>query len=454
MADVRALFTESFAYVLLFEHMHLQGEFQPSYEQVYGDLTALLERQQVAARRQGMLDQDYREARFAFVAWADETILKHTAWEHHSRWNASPLQLAYYQTRNAGEEFFEHLQALRPEHKDLRELYYLCLGLGFSGQYFLGLEDELKLNRIRHEQAQQLAAPVGGMQEVSRLTAQPYEIVPPAGKPVRPPWSRFLVQAGLALLIGVPLALLLFYAFVQTPRTKLDLAAQVRQWMAERPELLQCATVVVETVNVQTGVVDLSGRVAHEAQRTEIRTGVQSISGVTKVNDTFHIIPRPFCEVVELLEPIKKYAEDNNSGLGVRLGKPDPLPLYTRGEQLVVEIKGPATFQSHVYVDYYTADGAVSHLFPNADEARNVLDPHGSYIVGDLKGPKQWNIAPPYGLELVTVIASKTPLFSPPRFDLGESTRDYLGLLRQALRSVPPADVTATFHFITTRDQP
>src|SRR5688572_28791882 len=115
MADVRTLFADLFAYVLLFEQRHLQGDFQPSYEEVRGGITALLKQQAAAAQRQGILERDYQEARFAFVAWADETILHHTTWKHHYEWNAAPLKLEYYQTRNAGEELFEHLQSLRPE---------------------------------------------------------------------------------------------------------------------------------------------------------------------------------------------------------------------------------------------------------------------------------------------------------------------------------------------------
>src|SRR5688572_16733986 len=107
MSSVQELFSELFAYILLFEQTTLQGEFQPSYEQVRRDITVLLEQQKAAAKRQGMLDKDYQDACFAVVAWADETILKHTTWKHHHEWNDFPLQLEYYQTRNAGEDFFE-----------------------------------------------------------------------------------------------------------------------------------------------------------------------------------------------------------------------------------------------------------------------------------------------------------------------------------------------------------
>src|SRR5262249_24435029 len=140
MTQLPTLFADLFAYVLLFEQTHLQGEFQPSYEQVRHDIAALIQQEKAAAKRQGMLDKDAEDACFAVVAWADETILKHTTWKSHNEWNRHPLQLEYYQTRNAVEEFFERLENLGAAQQAVREVYYLCLGLGFSGQYFLGLE--------------------------------------------------------------------------------------------------------------------------------------------------------------------------------------------------------------------------------------------------------------------------------------------------------------------------
>jgi type IV/VI secretion system ImpK/VasF family protein len=204
MTMAHMLFADLFTYVLLFDQTHLQGEFQPAYEQVRQDIAALFQQEKGTARRQGILDKDVQEAAFAVVAWADETILKHTTWKHHHQWNTYPLQLEYYQTRNAGEEFFEHLEQLGATQQAIREVYYLCLALGFSGQYFLGLEDELKLTQMRHEQARHLTLPVESVQEIEKITAQPYEVHPPIGRPVRYPLTNLLLQAGLVLLVTVP----------------------------------------------------------------------------------------------------------------------------------------------------------------------------------------------------------------------------------------------------------
>jgi type VI secretion system protein ImpK len=387
MANGRELFSELLGYVLLFEQTNQQGEFQPSYEQVRRDIAALLEQEKSAAKRQGMLDRDYQDACFAAVAWADETILKHSTWKHHHEWNALPLQLEYFQTRNAGEEFFERLERLRAEQKQVREVYYLCLGLGFSGQYFLGMEDELKLNHIRHEQAQHLALAVEDVQDIDKLTPQPYQVPTEDHGPIERPWTDLLLRAGLPLLILIPIVLALMYWFWLAPPSVpvAPLAERVKQWLDGHPGVLECAKVT--NVDVQAGVVGLGGRVVSEAQGAEIRKGVLSLERGIQVKDTFQTIPRPFCEVLDLLEPFKKRNEDQAFDLTARLNKQGDLPLYVNNENFIVEVKTPAKFESYVCVDYYSTDETVGHLFPNAEEKSNRFGPNRSYTVGQLNGP-------------------------------------------------------------------
>ncbi len=521
MTQVYTLFADLFAYVLLFEQAHLQGEFQPSYEQVRQDIAGMLQREKATAKRQGILDKDVQDAGFAVVAWADETILKHTTWKSHQEWNRYPLQLEYYQTRNAGEEFFERLEKLGAAQQTVREVYYFCLGMGFSGQYFLGLEDELKLRQIRQAQAQHLTCPVESVQDIDKITAQPYEVHPPLGRPVRRPLTHLLLQAGLVCLVVVPLV---FFGLKTcgSPSASLQLAVRkggsgsgtvtsvpegincgssctapyangakvtlkatpdpgsvfsgwsgdlgcaegmtltagltctatfnldaqaIQQLLAQQP----CARV---SVNLQAGVADLGGRVASTSQGADIRKMVESVKGVTQVKGTekFEIVPRLFCAVLELLEPVKKQAEDRGIDLVTSLNKVGNIPDYYDQESLVITGKTPTKFESYVYVDYYDANGMVGHLFPNPYVRTNRLKSNQSLALGqpNSSSPSIITSTKPPGLELITVIASKTQLFSVLRND--EPAESYLNELRQSLskQSVQP-DITATFHFIRTR---
>lgn len=272
--------------------------------------------------------------------------------------------------------------------------------------------------------------------------------------PPTPTSGYIRVTVGEVLVVAVLLVLGLAYVlwthlpFTRSPR---DLKAVVAEWLTTSPEQLQCAAITVAAVN--QGIVTLAGRITHEGQRQALYRGLKNLKGVTAVNDMFRIVPRPLCEVMDLLEPFKQVATEQGLRVQARLNKAEALPLYMRGENLVIEIKSFTDSPSYVYVDYYTADQAVSHLFPNQDEPHNVLEPHGTYTVGHVQGLRPWRIAPPFGLELVTVMTSKTPLLPASRFVLGEPVQAYVDLLRHAIRSVPPVDLAVTFHLITTRER-
>jgi hypothetical protein len=214
-----------------------------------------------------------------------------------------------------------------------------------------------------------------------------------------------------------------------------------------------CAKILVEGVNVQTGSVHLGGHVASEAQRTDIYKIIRDLPGVTKVTDAFQIIPHPFCEVVELLEPVKNNAEQQGFGLEVSLNKQGQPLIYVEQETLALDIKVLGKFESYVYVDYYGTNGQIGHMFPDPSlfpEPWKKVVAVGSRVTVD-GGPRPWRIQPPFGLELVTVIASKTPLFGQPR-PSAEPTEPYIHALRQALsRDVSKSEMAAVFFVITTQ---
>src|SRR5262249_59718521 len=121
------------------------------------------------------------------------------------------------------------------------------------------------------------------------------------------------------------------------------------------------------------------------------------------VKEKFDIIPRPFCAVLELLEPIKKQAEERGIDLATSLNKAGNLPDYYQGENLVIRGKTPAQFDSYIYADYYSVDGMVGHLFPHPAKTTNLLASNRPLTVGQANGPWAFFIsANPPGLELIT----------------------------------------------------
>ena len=149
-------------------------------------------------------------------------------------------------------------------------------------------------------------------------------------------------------------------------------------------------------------------------------------------------MPRPFCEVLALLEPVQTHADAHAFGFAARSNKASTPLVYTEGEDLLIEVTTPAQFESYIYVDFYDSDGRVHYLFFNP-ELNRPFPPQSVHTLGYADGQPVWGIGPPYGRGLVTVIASKTPLVFPPlepRDDPGSAAL-YLARLRQAL----PQDV-------------
>jgi type VI secretion system protein ImpK len=143
-------FIELISYVLYFRKT--VDKRQPSYDQVRMDIDRLL-----GLTRDGMSFgeislEDYDAARFAVCAWIDEVIMN-SPWTNRQQWQMELLQRVHFQTTNAGELFYERLNALGLHQKDAREVYYLCLAMGFTGRYINEgdrfLIDQLKTSNLK-----------------------------------------------------------------------------------------------------------------------------------------------------------------------------------------------------------------------------------------------------------------------------------------------------------------
>jgi type VI secretion system protein ImpK len=136
-------------------------------------------------------------------------------WSHREEWLKHLLQSEHYATTKAGEEFFERLNMLRPEQGAAREVYYLCLALGFIGRY-CAPGDEMLLDQLRRSNLRLLGrAPV----DMGSLAVEPVFLEGGSGQPGRASVGpkKFWNFPRLALGVGVPVvALVLFivYRFV------------------------------------------------------------------------------------------------------------------------------------------------------------------------------------------------------------------------------------------------
>ncbi len=108
-------------------------------ESLKARVTEMFQRFERESRSAGIDNEKVKKATFALVAFLDETIIS-SAWNQKEVWLSDPLQIRMFDTFNAGEEFFTYLEELRQRssvNKDVLEIYYLCLALGFKGKYQL-----------------------------------------------------------------------------------------------------------------------------------------------------------------------------------------------------------------------------------------------------------------------------------------------------------------------------
>lgn len=106
----------------------------------------LLDDAEREALQAGASPDEIRNARFALVAFIDETILS-SDWSQKKNWASTPLQLELYDQYDAGEVFFDRLESLREDpagNAEVLEVYYLCMTLGFKGQYQIHGQERLR----------------------------------------------------------------------------------------------------------------------------------------------------------------------------------------------------------------------------------------------------------------------------------------------------------------------
>jgi type VI secretion system protein ImpK len=187
---------------------------QPPYEEVKNDIRRLLTESEGNVAR-GLVPRDeYDQARFALCAWVDEAILS-SRWLHKNRWLNDQLQRLHYNTTDAGEEFFERLASVGLHQRDVREVYYLCLALGFTGRY-CHPGDEYNLEQIKTSNLKLLLGSSVGLPSLERADLFP-EAYPSGavelGKQRMRAGSRLVAAICLAAPVALFCILYLIYHF-------------------------------------------------------------------------------------------------------------------------------------------------------------------------------------------------------------------------------------------------
>ncbi len=182
-----------------------------------------------------------------------------------------------------------------------------------------------------------------------------------------------------------------------------------------------------------------------------IEGGLGKVAGITEVRNEIQGLPRVFCQTLEIFAPYWQVNRD--SGFATAIGTPNAENVFVEGERLVVDI-GTPTYKSWLYVDYFDQGGGVVHMMPSPGEEFNEADPRESFQLGEEGDIGLWEVAPPFGNDMIVVLATSAPIFEGARGQL-EQANDYRAALRKRLKALESASgkakISADFVVVTIK---
>ena len=181
-------------------------------------LDQLIDQAHAQALQQQVDADTFRAALYPVLAWADETISRSHRWADEHAWQPYLLQRRYFQTGLAGREFFERLEQLDARDHALREVYLLCLCLGFQGRYSTASNTaDLADIRMKHYRLLPQAA-----QRTAQTDPHLFPAAYPGGDVATARRSRFrrLTVQRLLLILVPPLIVLVLALIMHTQLTE------------------------------------------------------------------------------------------------------------------------------------------------------------------------------------------------------------------------------------------
>ena len=130
----------------------LKNQYAPSSAESFREkILNLLNRFETQARKLQFHQDDIQDAKYAYCALLDETIVTQQDtrfFELQNNWMMCPLQLSLFGSQLAGYRFFEKMDEIRSKGKErlsALEVYHYCMLLGFHGKYRLESIESLNL---------------------------------------------------------------------------------------------------------------------------------------------------------------------------------------------------------------------------------------------------------------------------------------------------------------------
>jgi type VI secretion system protein ImpK len=193
---------------------------QPDFETVRNNIDLLLEKSMKCKEVEHFSDEQYNYARLSVCVWIDEAVLN-SDWAHKALWQKQTLQRRYFNITDGGQEFFERLDQLGHDDRDIREVAYYCLALGLSGRY-IEKGDVVVLDHLKTKNLKRLFGSSAG--EPTLENRQMFPEAYQKSNHMPPPKNKSFSMKGLPVVIGlIPVALFFVLLAVYQYLLKLDM---------------------------------------------------------------------------------------------------------------------------------------------------------------------------------------------------------------------------------------
>lgn len=179
-----------------------QSTSRPDLSEVRERITRLLKQFRDRAERMDHDRETIRRAHYALCAFIDEIVLS-TPWGGQSRWQEHSLLSSFHRQTWGGEEFFnivDRAQADAARNRDLLELLYLLLALGFEGRYAAAPDGRERLEQVRESLFQSIRNQRPEFERDLSLRWQGTDAGKPGLAGLIPLWAFAAIGAGILLL--------------------------------------------------------------------------------------------------------------------------------------------------------------------------------------------------------------------------------------------------------------
>jgi type VI secretion system protein ImpK len=213
---------------------------QPDYDAFRKEILAALQRIERDAPEHGVEEEDAREASYALSLFLDEQVV-YSEWQGKSRWSAEPLHIVLHRDAEGGENFYRRLEELSNRQKAVKEVYLVCLALGYRGKYadLDPAQQAARIGEIRQKILRSIHPVPLDKQPV--LFPDAYRSAAPVTDAVPPAPRWWVMASGATILAVLILWLILFWVAGWLPRAASERLRQV-QFHRPRVETVPAAT--------------------------------------------------------------------------------------------------------------------------------------------------------------------------------------------------------------------